>query len=638
MKRTSKENAQSARKISRRALFLGGSQLAFAGMLGARMHYLQVDQADEFRVLADENRIKDRVIPPVRGRIFDRNGQVIADNEPTYRVSIVREEAGDVEDAIAKLSRLIHLEQDDIDRAVSEMETTPSFLPVTIADRISWEAFSRVNANAPALPGVLPEKGLSRIYPQYERYAHIAGYVGKVSAKDLERYETPPAVLKIPRFQFGKVGVEALFEEQLRGAAGTKRVEVNSSGREMREIGRREGNSGADIQLSCDSDLQDYVQARLGDESASAIVMDVTNGDVLAIASAPSYDPNKFVRGISSPDYALLRDNDHRPLASKAVQDAFPPGSTFKMLSALAGLHEGIIYPESTAYCAGHLEISGREFGCWKRSGHGRLDMVGSLRESCDVYYYELAQKVGIENIANMARRFGLGESPDIPMSAVSSGLIPDKAWKRRRHGQEWLVGDSVNASIGQGFVLASPLQLAIMAARLATGKTVTPRLVKSVNGVETPSGGGEDIGVAPAHLDVIRQGMFEVSNSRKGSAYRARIIADGYRLSGKTGTAQVVNRITKCTDPWEVRDHAFFVCFAPHDNPKIAVAIAVEHGCSGSGTAAPIARDVVLQALYGKTPPLEAYPAKDREEIEERQKDIEQKMRLGSGHQDQRA
>ena len=638
MRRSPKESAQSARKISRRALFLGGSQLAFAGVLGARMRYLQVEQADEFRVLADENRIKDRVIPPIRGRIFDRNGEIIADNEPTYRVSIVREEAGDVEEAIAKLSGLLELDENDINRALAEMKTTPSFLPVTIADRISWGEFSRVNANAPALPGVLPEKGLSRIYPLLDRYAHVAGYVGKVSASDLERYETPPAVLKIPRFQYGKVGVEALFEDQLRGAAGTKRVEVNSSGREMREIGRREGTVGADIQLSCDSNLQDYVQARLGYESASAIVMDVRNGDVLAIASAPSYDPNKFVRGISVPEYAELRDNDHRPLASKAVQDAFPPGSTFKMLSALAGLHEGVVYPEGTEYCPGYLEISGRKFGCWKRAGHGRMDMVSSLSESCDVFYYELAQKVGIERIASMARRFGLGTRPDIPMSAVSEGLMPDKAWKKNRRGQDWLIGDSANAAIGQGFVLASPLQLAVMAARLATGKTVSPRLVKSVDGVETPTRGGEDIGVAKEHLDVVRQGMFEVSNSRKGSAYKARIIAENYRLCGKTGTAQVVNKITKCTDPWEIRDHAFFVCFAPHDDPKIAVAVAVEHGCSGSGTAAPIARDIVLQALYGKTPPPEAYPAKDREQIIEQQEDIENRLRMMRANEDRRA
>lgn len=629
MRRSPKETAESNRRISRRALFLGGAQLAFAAGLGARMRYLQVEQADEFRVLADENRIKDRVIAPVRGRIFDRNGLIIANNEPTYRVSIVREEAGDVEDAITKLSSLLELEEDDVNRAIAEMKVTPAYLPVTLADRISWEEFSRVNANAPSLPGVQPEQGLSRIYPMHDIYAHVAGYVSKVSARDLDRYEDPPAVLKIPRFQFGKVGVEALYENELRGSAGTRRVEVNSSGREMRELGRREGASGADIQLSSDSALQDYLQARLGDESASAIVMDVRNGDVLAIASAPSYDPNKFVRGISIPDYAFLRENDHRPLASKAVQDAFPPGSTFKMLTALAGLESGDIRAGDTAYCPGYLEISGRRFGCWKRGGHGSMDLVGSLRESCDVYYYELAQKVGIENIAAMARRFGLGSRPDIPMSAVSSGLIPDKAWKKERHNEDWLVGDSANAAIGQGFVLASPLQLAIMASRIATGRAVTPRLVKSIDGVETPSQGGEDLGITPAHMDLVRQGMYEVSNYRKGSAYRARIIADGYRLAGKTGTAQVVNRLTKCTDPWDVRDHAFFVCFAPYDDPKIAVAVAVEHGCSGSGTAAPIARDIVLQALYGEEPPLEAYPAKDREAIEERQKDIRQKLRL---------
>ncbi|ETA50833.1 penicillin-binding protein 2 [Ponticoccus alexandrii] len=629
MRRSPRETAESARRISRRALILGGSQIAFASVLGLRMRHMQVDQADEFRLLAEENRINMRLIPPARGRIFDRNGRVIAENEPTYRITIVREDAGDVDDVIDRLSKLVALDPDDVQGARDEMKRTPPFIPVTIADRVSWADISRVAVNAPALPGVVTEVGLSRYYPQRELYAHVAGYVGPVSERDLSRYEDPPPVLRIPRFQIGKVGVESNHEEILRGSAGAKRVEVNAVGRVMRELDRREGEAGSDLQLTVDNRLQDYVQARLGTESASVVVMDVEKGDLLAIASAPSYDPNKFVRGISISDYGELRDNDHRPLASKTVQDAYPPGSTFKMVVVLAALEAGLVSPDDTVWCPGHLEVGGRRFHCWKRGGHGYVDLEQSLRESCDVYYYEMAMKIGIERIAEMARKLGLGISHDIPMSAVTAGLIPDKGWKKRERGADWVIGDSVNSSIGQGFVLSSPLQLAVMTARIATGREIMPRLLKSIDGVETPVTGGESLGLNENHLRQIRRGMYAVSNDRRGTGYRSRVIADGLRMAGKSGTSQVRNItaaerargvISNADLPWNRRDHALWVNYAPFDAPKVAVAVVVEHGGGGSTAAAPIARDVTLQALYGENPPLDAYPTSDRSRIEAQQ------------------
>ena len=629
MRRSPRETADSARRITRRGLVLGGLQLGFAGVLALRMRHMQVDQADEFRLLAEENRINIRLIPPARGRIFDREGRVIAENEQTYRITLTREDAGDVTTVIRRLGQLVELDEDDLNRALAEMERTAPFFPVTIADRVRWEDISRVAVNAPALPGVTPEVGLSRVYPSRELYAHVAGYVGPVSERDLGRYEDPPPVLRIPRFQIGKVGVESKYEEKLRGNAGAKRVEVNAVGRVMRELDRREGEAGADLQLTVDTALQEYVQARLGQESASVVVMDVNRGDLLAIASAPSYDPNKFVRGISVADYGELRDNDHRPLASKTVQDAYPPGSTFKMVTALAAMDAGLMTPDDTVWCPGHLEVGGRKFHCWKRVGHGHMTLEASLRESCDVYYYEMALKVGIERIADMARRLGLGESHDIPMSAVTSGLIPDKAWKLRERGADWVIGDSVNSAIGQGFVLASPLQLAVMSARIATGKAVTPRLVKSVDGIETVHLQGADLGINPNHLRQVRRAMFAVSNHRHGTAYRSRIVADDLQMAGKTGTSQVRNitaaerarGVTSNDDlPWDRRDHALFVNFAPAEAPQIAVSVVVEHGGGGSTAAAPIARDVTLQALYKGDPPLEAYPTADRRRIKAQQ------------------
>jgi penicillin-binding protein 2 len=637
MRRAPKDTAESVRKISRRGLFLGGVQLAFAGALGLRMQHLQVDQADEFRLLAEENRINIRLIPPTRGQIFDRNGVIIAGNEPSYRITMVKEDAGNVDEVIARLSALVELDEDELNRALTEMQRSAPFLPVTVAERVTWDDISRVAVNGPALPGVTPEVGLSRIYPRRGDFAHVVGYVGPVSERDLARYEAPDPVLRIPRFQIGKVGIEARHEEVLRGRAGAKRVEVNAVGRVMRELDRREGIPGADMQLTVDTKLQSYIQARLGEESASVVVMDVNNGDLLGIASSPSYDPNKFVRGISVADFGELRDNDHRPLASKTVQDAYPPGSTFKMVTVLAALDAGVVAPDETVWCPGHMEVGGRRFHCWKRAGHGHMNLEQSLRESCDVYYYDLALKVGIERIAETARRLGLGQAFGIGMSAVTEGLVPNMDWKQRERGSSWVIGDTVNASIGQGFVLSSPLQLAVMTARLATGKEVTPRLVRRIGDTETAETGGAELGFNENHLRQIRRAMYAVTNNRRGTAYGSRIIDETVRMAGKTGTSQVRNittaerarGVTRNEDlPWNRRDHALFVNYAPYEAPKIAVSVVVEHGGGGSAAAAPIARDVTLQALFGQDPPLDAYPSKDRERIRSQQERLQQVLR----------
>ncbi|SHH32651.1 penicillin-binding protein 2 [Cognatishimia maritima] len=635
MKRTAAETAASNARMTRRGILLGGAQLGFMGLLGLRMRYLQVDQADEFRLLAEENRINIRLIAPARGEIFDRNGVIIAANEPSYRITIVREDAGNVEEVIARLSTLIELDDAALNRAMTEMKRSAPFLPVAVAERISWEEMSRVAVNAPALPGVTPEVGLSRLYPHGPDFAHVIGYVGPVSDYDLSKIDDPDQLLLIPRFQIGKVGLEAKREDKLRGKAGTKRVEVNAVGRVMRELDRREGQPGDDLQLTVDQKLQSYIQARLGEESAAAVVMDCNTGEILAINSAPSFDPNLFVRGISVADYSALTENDHRPLATKSVQGTYPPGSTFKMVVALSALEAGTIDSKTTHWCPGHLQVSNRRFHCWKRGGHGHMNLETALRESCDVYFYELALEVGIEKITNMANRLGLGVKHGIPMSAVAGGLTPTKEWKARNRDTPWVIGDTVNASIGQGFVLASPLQLAVMSARLASGKAVEPTLVKSINGIDqtVPAEDVPDLDVNPNHLRMVRQAMFAVSNHRKGTAYSQRIIMDEYRLAGKTGTSQVRNitaaerraGVIRNEDlPWGRRDHGLFVNFAPYDNPRIAVAVIVEHG-GGSSAATPIARDITLQALFNGDPPLEAYPSKDRGRIRSQQERLRQ-------------
>ena len=617
---------------------MGGGMAAMVAVLGARMRYMQVDQADQFRLLAEENRINIRLIPPSRGLIEDRNGKLIAGNEQNYRVVITREDAGDVAMVLHRLSSLIPLSAEDIERTVKESDRTSPFGSIIVADRLSWDDLSKIALNSPTLPGVSPEVGLSRAYPTKQDFAHVVGYVGPVSEKDLEGVADPDPVLQIPKFQIGKIGVERWMEDQLRGSAGNKRIEVNAVGRVMRELERQDGIPGVDIRLTLDVDVQNYVQARLGDESAAAVVMDVTNGDLLAIASSPGFDPNLFVRGISQNDYTALTENDHRPLANKAVQGAYPPGSTFKLVTALAALEAGMITLDTKVRCPGYIEFGGTKFHCWKRGGHGSVDLERSLQESCDVFYYEIAQKVGIDKIAEMGRLLGLGQRHDLPMSAISEGVMPNKAWKQESYQTDWRIGDTINASIGQGYVLTTPLQLAVMAARVASGRAVAPRLIHAVNGEVVPVVEAPNLGIGGSSLRAIRSGMFAVVNSERGTAKSSRIDAPSMVMAGKTGTSQVRNIsaseraggvVANADLPWKRRDHALFVAFAPYDVPKYAVSVVVEHGGGGSAVAAPIARDMLLRALSGGLPPIDAYPTAQRSRIETEQTEL--KLRLST-------
>ncbi|MFN3822542.1 MAG: penicillin-binding protein 2 [Pseudorhodobacter sp.] len=625
MRRSARDTEESARRITRRGLFMGGSMAAVVAVLGARMRHMQVEQADEFRLLAEDNRISIRLIPPARGLIQDRNGKLIAGNEQNYRVVISREDAGNVEAVLDKLREFLPISPEDHDRALKEAKRR-SPLPIIVADRLSWEDVSKVAINSPALPGVTPEFGLSRSYPRDVDFAHVVGYVGPVSENDLAKLEEPDPLLQTPKFQIGKIGVETWMEGDLRGRAGNRRVEVNVLGRIMRELGRQEGDAGADIRLTIDADVQNYTQARLGEESAAGVVMDVQTGDLVAIASSPSFDPNLFVRGISHRDYNALMENDHRPLANKAVQGAYPPGSTFKMVTALAALEAGVITTSTSVNCPGYYEVGGRRFHCWSRRGHGRVALDRSLAESCDVYYYEIALKVGIDKIAEMGRKLGLGIRHEIPMSAITEGLMPNRAWKQERYKQDWRIGDTVNASIGQGYVLTSPLQLAVMTARIATGKAVSPRLIHMVDGKAMPVPEAESLGLTPSILRAVQDGMFAVNNSQRGTAYSSRIEEKTMRLAGKTGTSQVRNIsaaerargvIRNDQLPWNRRDHALFVGYAPHDAPRYAVSVVVEHGGGGSTAAAPIGRDLLLRALHDGVPPASAYPASQRNRID---------------------
>lgn len=627
------------RRITRRGLLWMGMQIGVVGVLGWRMRLLQIEQSDQFRLLAEENRINIRLLAPNRGLIFDRNGVPIAINKQNYRIVMIREQAGDAGEVLDRLSKLISINPERREQIDKDMRRRSSFVPVTVAEHLTWQEFALVSSNAPALPGIVPEVGLTRNYPFQKTFGHIVGYVGPVSESDLARMEDPDPLFQIPRFPIGKTGVERNVEESLRGSAGTSRIEVNATGRIMRELGRDEGIVGKDIQLTIDTKLQVYAMERVGEQSASAIVMDVRNGDLIAMVSAPSFDPNLFVRGISTTEWNSLRDNEYRPLSNKTVSGAYPPASTFKMVVALAALEADVIKPEETVFCPGYYDLGGRRFHCWKRGGHGNMDMKNGLKQSCDVYYYEVSRRVGIEAISAKARQLGLGEEFDIPLPAITRGLMPTKAYKQRVIGQSWLIGDTLNAGIGQGFVLASPLQLSVMTSRIASGNAVNPRLIRTVNGVPSARPTPEALDIKLADFAQVRTGMFAVVNEKKGTAYKSRIDDDDNIMAGKTGTSQVrqitaeerLTGVIKEADlPWNRRDHALFVGYAPYDNPRYAVVVIVEHGGGGSAVAAPIARDIMMRALYDGEPPLTAYPAAERNRIRgERERALEA-ARLG--------
>ncbi|MCB9959127.1 MAG: penicillin-binding protein 2 [Rhodospirillaceae bacterium] len=593
------------RCLTRRTLVLGGLQLGLFGVLGARMYVLQVSERERYAMLAEENRINVRLIAPSRGTIVDRTGEPLAVNDQNFRVVMVAEQSGDVDTTLARLSDIVDLSDADIRRVLRDVERRPAFVPVNVIDNLNWRQVSRLEVNQPELPGLSIEVGELRRYPYVEATAHVLGYVGAVSENEM----TGDPVLALPGFRIGKTGIEREYEHELRGEAGTSQVEVNAVGRVIRELARDEGLPGAQVQTTLDIGLQDYAQRRLaGEESASAVVMDIHTGEIFAMASHPSFDPNLFTTGIDSATWATLRDDPRGRLSNKTVNGQYAPGSTFKMLVALAGLESGVIGPNASVYCPGYLDLGNHRFHCWRHWGHGRLGLNQALAQSCDVFFYDIARRIGIDTIAEMASRFGIGAPVGIDLPHESTGLMPNRAWKERQFDRPWQQGETLVASIGQGYVLATPLQLCVMVARMVNGgRAVRPHLAMRVGGpdgapVDPPA---PDLGIDPLWLGEVTRGMIAVTSDPRGTARGAQIPEEGMQMGGKTGTSQV-RRITMAERmtgiipndqrPWDDRDHALFVGFAPVDAPRYAVAVVVEHGGGGSAVAAPIARDLLWE------------------------------------------
>lgn len=592
------------RGFTRRAFLLGGGQAVLTLTLVGRMYYLQVLEAEQYEMLAEENRLSLRVLPPLRGLIFDRAGVLIAANRLRYRVVVIPEQTSDIEGTLASLGEIIPLSDRQRRRIIEEAGRKKSFLPITVTENLSWREFAEINVRAPRLSGIQPDAGQTRHYPDRELFAHVIGYVGAPDAREAE--DNP--LLGLPGFKVGKSGIERAFEPLLRGRAGSSRVEVNAYGRVIREIARQDGVPGGDMVLTIDRELQKFVADRLGAQSAAAVVMDVHSGDLLALASTPAFDPNAFNLGLSQEYWGRLLDDPRKPLMNKTISGQYPPGSTFKMVVAAAALEAGVIGADHEVYCRGEIKFGDSVFHCWRKRGHGTLALVEAISQSCDVFFYDIARRTGIEAIAAMARRFGMGRRFGIEIEGEQPGLVPDPAWKLATQGVRWQQGETLIIGIGQGSLLATPLQLAVMMSRLVNGGlAVTPRLVHEF-GPRQRFGRGEfePVGVSNATLAVVREGMNRVINHRRGTGYRARVKEPGFSFAGKTGTAQVRRISLKEREeglrkneekPWEERDHAMFLGYTLVDRPRYAVAVIVEHGGGGATVAAPIGRDILLQA-----------------------------------------
>jgi penicillin-binding protein 2 len=600
-----REEYERSSAFTRRALLLGVGTTALLGGLVSRMYQLQILDADKFRTLSDTNRINLQLLPPPRGRIVDRFQVELASNRPNYRVLLVPDQTDSIDMSLDLLSHFVPVTQKMRDKVKREARTKSGLAAVTVVDGLNWDVFAKINLAAPDLPGIVADVGQVRTYPFTDQLSHVLGYVSAVSENDLKNRDDGDPLLRLPGFPIGKNGVEKAVDRPLRGKGGVRQIEVNAHGRVIRELGRTEGKPGADIELTLDMDIQRFAQERLKDESASAVMIDVRNGEILAFVSSPGFDPNEFITGFTQKRWEDMNADPLKPLLNKALAGEYAPGSTFKIVTGLAGLEAGAIDGNTRIRCPGYMKLGSHTFHCHRRGGHGAVNVVDALKVSCNVFFYEVGRRVGVDAIAAMAQRFGLGEKFNFEVPGERRGTIPSTAWKMERFGEGLLPGDALNTAIGQGYVTATPLQLAVMVTRVANGgNAVIPHIVRRIGDGPVAAPLAPPIGIAPSSIALIQAGMDAVVNAGGGTAGRSRLTGEGMRMAGKTGTAQVrgaksVGGTAKGNGvPWHLRNHALFICFAPVEAPRYAMAVVVEHGQGGSKAAAPIAKDIMQRAL----------------------------------------
>ena len=597
-----KKSNEKLRILLKRSLVLFSANIFLFFILVGRLYYLQIYQGEKYAVLADSNRLSTRLLVPPRGSINDRNGVELATNIQNFQALLIAEQTrGSIDNLLQEIAPLLSLTEKDKARIKKDISTHRRFVPVKIKDNLSWNEVAALMINNYRWPGLIIDQGLIRYYPFGKYTAHPLGYVGSVSEQDLQNSDAP--LLQVPGFKIGKSGFEKTYDESLRGTEGILKYEVNAYGRIMREIEKTDGIKGSDLDLTIDIRLQKAAFDAFGDEAGAAVVLDVHTGEILAFVSTPAFDPNLFVDGISHKNWNSLRKKEKTPLTDKAVSGQYSPGSTFKIVVALAALEAGIIDEKTTYNCTGRMQLGNHLFHCWRHYGHGKQNLVEAIKNSCDIYFYETALELGIEKIAAMSRRLGLGQVYDLGLENQKSGVIPDKKWKQEKLKAPWQQGETVIAGIGQGYVLVTPIQLVTMLSRVVNGGyAVSPTFIKRKEAAPA-----EPLGISEKNIALVKQGMFEVVNGTGGTAARAKFKNSDIKIGGKTGTTQVrrislkerAEGIKKDEDlPWKYRNHAWFMAYAPHDNPRYAVAVIVEHGRSGSGVAAPIASKILEEAI----------------------------------------
>lgn len=570
--------------FDRRSVVLGALQGGLGLVLATRMGYIALFENERYKMLAESNRVNLSLIPPRRGWILDRHGEPLASNRADFRVDLIPERVIEPDKTIPELGKLLGLSDAEMQDIADKMDKARGFATVEVSSRVDADRYAAVSVRMPDLPGVIPQRGFSRFYPTGPAVAHLVGYVGPASAEEYAKDKNP--LLITPGYKVGKDGLEKHFETTLRGVPGARRTEVTASGKVVRDLDMREDVPGKPIKLTIDGGLQDYAARRIGLESAAVVVIDCQDGAILANCSMPAFDPNTFVGGIGRLQWKMLNEDDHIPLLNKAMRGLYPPGSTMKPMATLA-LQLAGIDPKERIACPGGYRLGSRFFRC--DAVHGSVDMRQAIEHSCNTYFWAMSHRVGYDAIAPIAKLLGLGQEFDLPGTAQRYGTVPDAAWKMRRYKKEWTAADSLNASIGQGYVSVSPLQLAVMTARIASGKNLQPSLMYG-----QPKPLGPPLPFTPEQLQVAHDGMFAVVNGG-GTGGRSRIDLNGVKMAGKTGTAQVVALVARGhVGDWKSRDHSLFIAYAPTDKPRYAMAVVVEHGIWGARAAAPIAKDVI--------------------------------------------
>ena len=603
-------DAELIKVFNRRALLVAGGELFLFSILAGRLYQLQILDSDKYKKLSERNSVRIKLLPPPRGIIADRFGVELAINVNSYGIQMIPEEVTaqglTVEEILNRISELIPLTEKEKEKVLNNVKKKRAFFPVFVKNNLGWDEMAKIQVNNLDFTGVYVEEGKRRYYPFDEIAAHVIGYVSDVTEQELKKDPSP--ILQLPDFKTGKAGIEKLMDRELRGEVGETIQIVNAVGRVIETLDdkKKKAIPGQRINLTIDKRLQEYAYKRINEESASVVVMDIYNGDVLMMISVPSYNPNIFLdEDMSAKEFEKLFSNPRHPFINKAIEGLYAPGSTFKMMTALAALSDGKINANTKINCTGHMDYGDGRYHCWNTGGHGLLNLEQSLLHSCDIFYYALATKVSMDVIQEMAYRFGLGDYTGIELANEKKGQVPSREWKRNYKSEAWYTGDTITASIGQGYTLVTPIQLAVMTARIANGGfAVKPRIIKNENegNIFFPS-----LNINPQHLNMIKRGMFAVVNRPNGTGRNAYLNYNGSYMAGKTGTTQVkritreerARGVTKQEDlPWKYRNHALFVGYAPYKNPRYAISVVVEHGMSGSGSAAPIARDIMMKTL----------------------------------------